>query len=78
MPVVPLSANASALADLRTDAAGTGVALRRRSGEFAQQVETMLESDFALSKELPLFDLEAQSWWFRFKVRYANLFAQIL
>jgi len=46
--------------------------------EFAQQVETMFESDLALSKEMPCFDLEAQSFWFRFKVRYANLFAQIL
>ncbi|MHC4955926.1 MAG: cardiolipin synthase, partial [Planctomycetota bacterium] len=45
---------------------------------FASQMETMLESDLALSKELPKFDLDAQSWWFRFKVRYANLFAQIL
>ena len=46
--------------------------------EFARQCETMLESDLALSKELPAFDLDAQSMWFRFKVRYANLFAQIL
>lgn len=46
--------------------------------EFAQQVETMFESDLALSYELEPFDLEDQSAWFRFKVRYANLFAQIL
>ena len=46
--------------------------------KFANQCETMLESDFALSKELPPFDLEEQPAWFRFKVRYANLFAQIL
>jgi len=45
---------------------------------FAQQVETMFESDLALSKELERFDFDAQSYWFRFKVRYANLFAQIL
>ena len=46
--------------------------------EFASQVETMLESDFALSKELPKFDLESQSAWFRFKASYAKMFAQIL
>ena len=46
--------------------------------EFAQQVETMFESDFALSYKLEPFDLEEQGAWFRFKVRYANLFAQIL
>ena len=46
--------------------------------DFAQQVETMFESDLALSYELPPFDLEAQSRWFQFKVRYANMFAQIL
>jgi len=46
--------------------------------EFAQQVETMFESDLALSRELEPFDLESKSAWFQFKVRYANLFAQIL
>ena len=46
--------------------------------QFASEVETMFESDFALSKELPKFDLEAQPAWFQFKARYANMFAQIL
>jgi cardiolipin synthase len=46
--------------------------------KFAAQVETMFESDFALSNEQPRFDLEAQGAWFRFKVRFANLFAQVL
>jgi len=46
--------------------------------EFALQVKEMLENDFARSKEMPKFDLELAPLLFRLKVRWANLFSQIL
>ncbi|MHC4409175.1 MAG: cardiolipin synthase [Planctomycetota bacterium] len=45
---------------------------------FAKQVQEMFEADFARSAEMAKFDLEETSFLFRLKVRYANLFAQIL
>ncbi|MHC4939683.1 MAG: cardiolipin synthase [Planctomycetota bacterium] len=46
--------------------------------QFASEVKAMLDADFARSKEMVPFDLDEESLWFRLKVRYANLFAQIL
>ena len=45
---------------------------------FAAEVEAMLEADFKNATELEPFRLEEKSLWTQLKVRFANLFSQVL
>jgi hypothetical protein len=42
-------------------------------GEFAGEVERMLENDFAKSRLMEPGEYDAKPWWFRFAVNLARL-----
>ena len=46
--------------------------------EFAKQVETMLENDFARCREVRADDYSTRSWWFRLGVKLARLASPVL